>query len=137
MALSREKARVKIMTILYQISLYKKAKLDIDVDYIINENECMDDLFVLDVVRGVVLHDDEIEAIANKYLKNWTLNRLGLTDQAIIKMGIYEIMYTDTPSKVCIDEAIELAKCFSDEPVVGMINGVLDKDYHEKVQGEK
>ena len=137
MALSREKARVKIMTILYQISLYKKAKLDIDVDYIINENECMDDLFVLDVVRGVVLHDEEIEAVANKYLKNWTLNRLGLTDQAIIKMGIYEIMYTDTPSKVCIDEAIELAKCFSDEPVVGMINGVLDKVYHEKVQGEK
>ena len=64
MALSREKARVKIMTILYQISLYKKAKLDIDVDYIINENECMDDLFVLDVVRGVVLHDEEIEVIA-------------------------------------------------------------------------
>lgn len=132
MALSREKARVKIMTILYQISLYKKAKLDIDVDYIINENECMDDLFVLDVVRGVVLHDEEIEAIANKYLKNWTLNRLGLTDQAIIKMGIYEIMYTDTPSKVCIDEAINLAHDYSDDSVVGMINSVLDRVYHNE-----
>ena len=132
MALSREKARVKIMTILYQISLYKKAKLDIDVDYIINENECMDDLFVLEVVRGVVLHDEEIEAIANKYLKNWTLNRLGLTDQAIIKMGIYEIMYTDTPSKVCIDEAINLAHDYSDDSVVGMINSVLDRVYHNE-----
>lgn len=132
MALSREKARVKIMTILYQISLYKKAKLDIDVDYIINENECMDDLFVLDVVRGVVLHDEEIEIIANKYLKNWTLNRLGLTDQAIIKMGIYEIMYTDTPSKVCIDEAINLAHDYSDDSVVGMINSVLDRVYHNE-----
>lgn len=132
MALSREKARVKIMTILYQISLYKKAKLDIDVDYIINENGCMDDLFVLDVVRGVVLHDEEIEAIANKYLKNWTLNRLGLTDQAIIKMGIYEIMYTDTPSKVCIDEAINLAHDYSDDSVVGMINSVLDRVYHNE-----
>ena len=132
MALSREKARVKIMTILYQISLYKKAKLDIDVDYIINENECMDDLFVLDVVRGVVLHDEELEVIANKYLKNWTLNRLGLTDQAIIKMGIYEIMYTDTPSKVCIDEAINLAHDYSDDSVVGMINSVLDRVYHNE-----
>ena len=132
MALSREKARVKIMTILYEISLYKKAKLDIDVDYIINENECMDDLFVLDVVRGVVLHDEEIEAVANKYLKNWTLNRLGLTDQAIIKMGIYEIMYTDTPSKVCIDEAINLAHDYSDDSVVGMINSVLDRVYHNE-----
>lgn len=132
MALSREKARVKIMTILYQISLYKKAKLDIDVDSIINENECMDDLFVLDVVRGVVLHDEEIEAIANKYLKNWTLNRLGLTDQAIIKMGIYEIMYTDTPSKVCIDEAINLAHDYSDDSVVGMVNSVLDRVYHNE-----
>ena len=132
MALSREKARVKIMTILYQISLYKKAKLDIDVDSIINENGCMDDLFVLDVVRGVVLHDEEIEAIANKYLKNWTLNRLGLTDQAIIKMGIYEIMYTDTPSKVCIDEAINLAHDYSDDSVVGMVNSVLDRVYHNE-----
>ncbi len=132
MALSREKARVKIMTILYQISLYKKAKLDIDVDSIINENECMDDLFVLDVVRGVVLHDEEIVATANKYLKNWTLNRLGLTDQAIIKMGIYEIMYTDTPSKVCIDEAINLAHDYSDDSVVGMVNSVLDRVYHNE-----
>ena len=92
----------------------------------------MDDLFVLDVVRGVVLHDEEIEAVANKYLKNWTLNRLGLTDQAIIKMGIYEIMYTDTPSKVCIDEAINLAHDYSDDSVVGMINSVLDRVYHNE-----
>ena len=58
---------------------------------------------------------------------------MGLTDGAILKIAVYELLYTDTPHKVCIDEAIELAKCFSDEKVVGMINGVLDKIYHEKI----
>ena len=50
---------------------------------------------------------------------------------------IYEILYTNTPAKVCIDEAIELAKDFSDEKVVGMINGVLDKVYHNLKEDTK
>jgi N utilization substance protein B len=47
-------------------------------------------------------------------------------------MGIYEIMWTDTPDVTCIDEAIELSKEYSDEKVCKMINGVLDKVYHGK-----
>ena len=53
------------------------------------------------------------------------------TDQAILRMAVYEILYTDTPNVVCIDEAIELAKKYSDEKVCKMINGILDKIYHE------
>jgi len=79
----------------------------------------------------VLEHEDEIIILANKYLNNWNISRLGLTDAAIIKIAIYELLYTDTPKKVVIDEAIELAKEYSDEKVVGMINGVLDKIYHE------
>ena len=47
-------------------------------------------------------------------------------------MGIFELLYTDTPSVVAINEAIELAKIYSDDSVRKMINGVLDKVYHEK-----
>ena len=60
------------------------------------------------------------------------MNRLNKVDQAILELGIYELMYTDTPSVVSINEAIELSKKYSDEKVTKMINGVLDKVYHEE-----
>lgn len=132
MQLARSKAREKAIIILYQISLYKKNKIDYDIKDIINDNLDFEDEFVNNLVYGVISKEEELVGIANKYLNNWNLNRLGLTDQAIIKVGIYEIMYTDTPHKVCIDEAIEMAHQYSDEKVVKMINGVLDKVYHNE-----
>ena len=74
--------------------------------------------------------------MANKYLNNWTIDRLGNTDIAILRMGIYELLYTDTPSIVCINESIILAKDYSDDEVCKMINAVLDKVYHEEVLHE-
>ena len=70
--------------------------------------------------------------MTDKYLKDWTMNRLNKVDQAIVALGIYELKYTDTPSIVAINEAIELSKVYSDEAVTKMINGVLDKVYHSK-----
>ena len=83
----------------------------------------------LDISNNVV----EIVSKYNisKYLENWTIDRLGLTDQAIIRISVYELLYTNTPNLVCINEAIELSKKYSDEKVSKMINGVLDKIYHE------
>lgn len=131
MSISRREARVKVMTCLYQISLYKKEKLKYDIDDVLNSNEVSDEEFVVSSVRGVIYHEDELCEVANKYLNKWTIDRLGYTDQAILKLGIYEIMYTDTDARVVINEALELAKQYSDEAVVKMINGVLDKVFHE------
>ena len=78
------------------------------------------------------IYKNEIDQLANKYLNNWTITRLGNTDQAILRMGIYELIYTDTPDIVAINEAVELAKLYSDDDVRKMINGVLDKILHNK-----
>ncbi len=134
MSLARSEARKKIMTILYQISLYQEKNISYNLDNVINENLTEDDEFVNSVVKGVINNIDQIDTLANKYLSGWTLKRLGYTDQAIIRLSIYELMYTDTPSKVCINEAIELAKQYSDDSVVKMINGILDKIYHNEVK---
>jgi len=132
MALARKEARNKAMTILYQINLYKKNNISYSKDEIINEINEEKDEFVNILVNGVIENEQKLKDTAEKYLNNWRLERLGLTDQAIIEIAIYELLYTDTPEKVVIDEAIELAHDFSDEKVVGMINGVLDKVYHNK-----
>ncbi len=130
MSLSRTDARKKAMTILYQISLYEKNKIDYDFDEVIKENLDSIDNFVLELVHGVIDNKSNIDELADKYLDNWELRRLGLTDQAIIRIAIYELLYTDIDGKVAIDEAINISKEYSDEKVVKMINGVLDKIYH-------
>ena len=130
--LNRSELRKKIMTILYQINIYEKNKIKFDVDSVIKEVCEIDNEFVKDMVYGVITYKNDIDELANKYLNNWTIDRLGNTDQAILRMGIYEIVYTDTPEVVAINEAIELAKLYSDDDVKNMINGVMDKIYHSK-----
>lgn len=130
--LSRSELRKKVMTILYQINVYDKNKMNYNIDDIIKEVSEIDNEFIKEIVYGVVTYKADIDNLANKYLNNWTIDRLGNTDQAILRMGIYELLYTKTPEVVSINEAIELAKIYSDDDVRKMINGVLDKVYHSK-----
>ena len=130
--MNRSELRKKIMTILYQINVYNSNKIDYNVEDIIKEVLDVDNEFVKEVVYGVITYNKEITDLANKYLENWTIDRLGNTDKAILQIGIYELIYTDTPDVVCINEAVELAKLYSDDKVKNMINGVLDKIYHNK-----
>ena len=130
--MTRHELRFKAMTILYQAFLYENNNIEYSIDDIISEQLDGNDKFVSDLVNGVISKKIEIDELANKYLEDWDISRLGFTDQAIIRMGIYEIMWTDTPDVTCIDEAVELSKEYSDEKVCKMINGVLDKVYHSK-----
>lgn len=129
MQINRSEARYKAMTILYQINLYEKNNIKYDIPEVIKEQLEIQNDFVNELVYGVIENKDKIDELANKYLKDWTIDRLGLTDQAIIRIAIYEIVYTDTPNLVCINEAIELSKKYSDDKVSKMINGILDKIY--------
>lgn len=130
---SRSELRISIMTILYQINMYKKNKMNYNVDDVIKEVVEVDNEFVKEIVYGVITHEKDIDELANKYLDGWNIDRLGNTDKAILEMGIYELMYTDTPNIVCINEAVELSKSYSDDKVRKMINGVLDKILHNEI----
>lgn len=130
--MNRSELRKLIMTILYQINVYDKNKMQYEIEDIIREVSPIENEFVKNIVYGVLEKKEEIDSLANKYMSNWTIDRLGNTDQAILRMGIYELMYTETPDVVAINEAVELAKNYSDDDVKGMINSVLDKIYHNK-----
>ena len=130
--MTRHELRYKAMTILYQAFLYDSNNIEYDVDSIVQEQLEESNKFGSELVNGVLSKKEEIDKLANKYLEDWDLSRLGFTDQAIIRMGVYEILWTDTPDVTCIDEAVELSKEYSDEKVCKMINGVLDKVYHSK-----
>ena len=131
--LNRSEQWEVIMTALYQISLYEKTKMPYNIDNVISELVEIDNDFIKNTVHGVLENINEIDSLANKYLTDWDIERLGKTDQAILRLGIYELNFTDTPDIVCINEAIDLSKKFSDDNVRKMINSVLDKIYNARL----
>lgn len=137
MALNRTESREKIMILLYQILLYEKNKINYDINDIINNEleECND--YISKSLKEILNNKDKLILIANKYLGSWPMNRLCLTDQAIILLGIYELINTDIEGPIVINEAINLSKKYSDEQVSKIINGVLDNVYHNEVKDEE
>ena len=131
MSVSRSELREKIMTILYQVEMYEKNKYEYKLDNVIKENIDITSEFVNNIVNGVLENKKTLDEKANKYLTDWTIDRLDNLGATILRMGLFEILYTDTPDVVVINEAIELAKKYSDDNVKKMINAVLDKIINE------
>lgn len=131
---NRSELREIIMKIIYQVNMFEESKLDYDLNDLIKEQLEVENDFINETIDGIIKNKEKIDALANKYLKDWTMERLNKVDQAIISLGIYELMYTDTPSIVAINEAIELSKKYSDDAVTKMINGILDKIFHEETK---
>ena len=127
MAKTRSELREKCMIILYQNEIMNKGETKTPIEEIIKDNLEMDSDFVNDIVSGVIKNYDELNEIANKYMNDWTIDRIDKTGASILRMGIYELKYTDTPEIVVINEAIELAKKYSDDNVRKIINAVLYK----------
>lgn len=133
---NRSELREIIMKVLYQVNILEETNLDYNVNDLIKEQIEIQNEFVNNTINEVISKQKEINDLANKYLKDWTIDRLNKVDQAILSLGIYELVYTDTPSIVAINEAIELSKKYSDEAVTKMLNGVLDSIYHSEENNE-
>lgn len=127
MGKTRSELREKIMIILYQIDIYNERKIPYEIDEVIKDNIDIDNEFVKDIVYGVVTYHSILDDLANSLMKDWTIDRIDKSGAAILRMALYELKYTDTPEVVVINEAIELSKKYSDEPVRKIINAVLDK----------
>ena len=126
---NRSELREIIMKVIYQVMILKEGNLEVNTKALIHEQLEIENEIVNTSVQGILEKEDKIRDIANTYLKDWEINRLNKVDQAIILLGIYELLYTETPSVVAINEAIELSKKYSDEKVTKMINAVLDGIY--------
>lgn len=124
---TRSELREKIMIILYQYDLMKSNGLDCDINEIMKDNMDVENDFVKDMVYGVITYQDELDKIADSKMKDWNIKRIDKTGASILRLALYELKYTDTPSIVVINEAVELAKKYSDDAVRKIINAVLDQ----------
>ena len=83
--------------------------------------------FATSLVQGVIRNQDELDQLLESNANNWSLTRMAATDRNVLRLGAYEIRFADTPPRVAINEAVELAKRFGSKQSSQFVNGILDK----------
>lgn len=128
MSLNRHQIRESAFKIIFAKSANPDADLGELQDQVLEEFHETEapDKFLKDLVIGVNSNLEAInELIGSELKQGWTVNRLESPDRVILQLGTYELKYTDVPDKVAINEALELAKKYTDENARKFINGVL------------
>jgi N utilization substance protein B len=83
--------------------------------------------YTVTLVEGVTAHRDEIDRLISEHAEGWTLARMPAVDRAVLRLGLFELLWSDVPAAVAIDEAVELAKTLSTEHSPRYVNGVLGR----------
>lgn len=116
--LSRREQREEIIKKLYEMDIHQEYAFDLSQYGFINET-----------LKGIVDELPRIDKTIEDHLQNWKLGRLSYVDRAIIRFATYEIIFTNTPHEIIINEALNLTRKYSDEgnnKMVGFTNKVLD-----------
>jgi len=131
---SRRKARDEVFKILFQSSMHSDNIEELFI-YLLQEKPEMEKSmsYIRGTVLGCIEKNDEMENIISKNISgNWKITRISKVALNILKLAVYEMKYVeDVPEKVAIDEAVELAKKYSDEKNASFINGVLSGVYKQ------
>jgi N utilization substance protein B len=96
--------------------------------------------FANKLFEGAAKDADELDALIVQHAQNWRLERMAIIDRAVLRLAIYELRTAETPLKVVLNEAVDLAKKFSSEDAGAFVNGILDavnKRLVEKTDGTK
>lgn len=83
--------------------------------------------FARSLIDGVRIHRDSLDQALGRTAMNWRLSRMAATDRNVLRLGAYELIHTDTPGRVVINEAIDLARRYGSDNSASFVNGVLDK----------
>ncbi len=127
----RSEAREVAFQILYEDDLNpgtNPARGDAQIEQSLPSDELIQ--FAKDLVAGARRNRPEIDEKIEAAAENWTLERMATTDRNVIRLGAYELLHTDIPQRVAINEAIELAKRFGTAQSAHFVNGILDRLMH-------
>jgi len=84
--------------------------------------------YLQELVAGVGAHLEELDALIVRHSEHWRLERMTVVDRNLLRLAIYELLYQpEIPTKVVINEAVEMAKRYGSEASGGFINGILDQ----------
>lgn len=134
---TRRQAREVCLQMLFQVDLSPNTPIE-TVKELIREKISNVKLFnfAVELFCGTMecraMLDRRIVAVA----ENWAIDRMSATDRNVLRLGAYELFFTETPPPVVIDESLELAKRFGNKHSSQFVNGILDKLYAEKKETE-
>ena len=133
--MNRKKSRDVAMKLLFEMQVKKEQYEEVIETFKENDDMDITELdfdYINRVLKGIEENKNLIDTTIEKYLINWKLYRLSKVDISILRVCTYEFLYEDDiPSRVSINEAIELAKKYSSEKSSNFINGVLGKMINE------
>jgi N utilization substance protein B len=125
----RSRAREIVLQVLYEDDLNPERNLaqadKFLQDRLLNNAELVD--FARSLLSGVRRNRPELDKLLAERADNWSLARMATTDRNVLRLGAYELLYTDTPGPVVLDEAIELAKRYGAKQSAQFVNGILDR----------
>ena len=129
---ARTKARKRAIDLLYGADLREislNAAIAMEAERALKEpSRAASWAYARTIVEGIAEHGDEIDELIETYAQGWTINRMPVLDRAIVRIGIWEVMFNDEiPDAVAISEAVEAAKEFSTEDSAGFVNGLLGR----------
>ena len=90
--------------------------------------------FAQSLIAGVRRNRAELDGLLARTADNWGLDRMAATDRNVLRLGAFEILFTDTPDRVAINEAVELAKRFGSSHSAQFVNGILDRFLNDKAK---
>lgn len=130
----RHRGRVAALQLLYQreVGGVESGRLDPAVGSYWREHPAPEGSrqFADGLLRGTLDALERIDPLIEAAADNWRLSRMAVIDRLVLRLAVYELLAAETPAAVVIDEAIELARTFSDEPSPRFVNGVLDAVRH-------
>jgi len=129
---TRRRARERAVQMLYLWEVGGAPLSDVETILQAMGEERVDDAvddqraFVRQLTDGVASQLSTIDPLVAEAAEHWRLERMNVVDRLILRLAVYELLQDDTPSKVVINEALELARTFSGDEAVGFVNGILD-----------
>ena len=126
---SRRRSRQRALQILFLWDARRQPvdeAIDAYYDTLYSEEQPARDPFVTDLVRGTVEHAAQIDEQISKHAEHWRMERMPIVDRNILRLAVFEMVHAGTAAAISIDEALELARKFSNEESVQFVNGVLD-----------
>ncbi len=129
----RSRARQVAFQLLYQDDLNPGSD-PADADLVLQRRLRLPELIELarSLVAGVRVHRPQLDQLIEQAAENWSLDRMSATDRNVLRLGAFEVLHADTPNRVAIDEAVELAKRFGTAQSAAFVNGILDRLMHQQ-----
>jgi N utilization substance protein B len=133
----RSRARIVAFQVLYQDDLNLRVSPSVGEEFVRRRLKAEDLAdFARELIAGVRLHREQLDAAIEQAAENWSLSRMAATDRNVLRLGAFELLHSETPDRVAIDEAVELAKHFGAAGSGPFVNGILDRIKRTKEEQE-